>query len=287
MTLSKRLSLPNVGDGSAPSQPALSRIARRPRPTSNDGRFGLVSMRIELLRRTPSALTRCLKPSSMRGSITATKRSCGNSSPSTSSGEWTTQGGKVLRSQGSLPSENRQPVKAWLMTAIRIFTQGAVGGVAAGVALVLAALGVYGVIAFMVATRTREIGVRVARGAARARVLGEVLGDALKSSCRESVAAVRWVRVVDPSWYPLGGVEPLVYSLAAATSFFVAVLAGIPSARRAAAVQPIVAIRSELGACERRLYRKPIVLTRRMGLSLTGRSPAARDCRLRHSASTC
>jgi len=53
------------------------------------------------------------------------------------------------------------------------------------------------------------------------------------------------VRLVDPSWYPLGGVEPLVYSLAAGAAFVVAVLAGIPSARRAAAVQPMVAMRAE------------------------------------------
>jgi ABC-type antimicrobial peptide transport system permease subunit len=51
--------------------------------------------------------------------------------------------------------------------------------------------------------------------------------------------------VADTSWYPLGGVEPLVYSLAAATAFVVAVLAGVPSARRAARVQPIVAMRAE------------------------------------------
>ena len=59
------------------------------------------------------------------------------------------------------------------------------------------------------------------------------------------VLAVLWVRLTDPSWYPLGGVEPLVYTAAAATSFLVAVLAGIPSARRAAAVHPMVAMRAE------------------------------------------
>jgi ABC-type antimicrobial peptide transport system permease subunit len=80
-------------------------------------------------------------------------------------------------------------------------------------------------------------------------VLGDVLGDALTlvvpGIAVGLALAVLWVRLVDPSWYPLGGVEPLVYSLAAATAFFVAVLAGIPSARRAAAVQPMIAMRSE------------------------------------------
>ena len=130
-----------------------------------------------------------------------------------------------------------------------LLTHSAVGGVLAGVALILAALGVYGVIAFMVTTRTREIGVRVALGASRTRVLRDVLVEALTLVVPGIgvglVAAVLWVRVADPSWYPLGGVEPLVYALASATAFVVAVLAGIPSARRAAAVQPIVAIRSD------------------------------------------
>jgi predicted permease len=128
-----------------------------------------------------------------------------------------------------------------------LLTQSGAGGVAAAVALVLAGLGVYGVIAFMVATRTREIGVRVALGASRARVLRDVLGDALKlvvpGIAVGLLLAVAWVRLTDPSWYPLGGVEPLVYALAATTAFVVALLAGIPSARRAAAVEPIIAMR--------------------------------------------
>jgi putative ABC transport system permease protein len=130
-----------------------------------------------------------------------------------------------------------------------MLTSAGVGGVAAAVALMLAALGVYGVIAFMVATRMREIGIRVALGASPGRVLRHVLGDAVllvgPGIAVGLLLAVAWVRFADPAWYPLGGVEPLVYTLAAATAFIVAALAGIPSARRAAAVQPIVAMRAD------------------------------------------
>jgi putative ABC transport system permease protein len=130
-----------------------------------------------------------------------------------------------------------------------LLTTAAVGGSAAAVAMVLAALGVYGVIAFMVATRTREIGLRVALGASRARVLRDVLGDALRlvipGIAVGLLLAVLWARLVDPAWYHLGGVEPLVYSIAAAIAFAVAVLAGIPSARRAARVHPMEAMRAE------------------------------------------
>lgn len=130
-----------------------------------------------------------------------------------------------------------------------ILTMSAAGGIAAGVALVLATFGVYGVIAFMVATRTREIGIRVALGASRSRVLRDVLGGALTLVLPGIgvglLLAVLWVRRIDPSWYPLGGVEPLVYTVSAAIAFLVAVLAGVPSARRAAAIQPMVAMRSE------------------------------------------
>ena len=130
-----------------------------------------------------------------------------------------------------------------------LLTHSAVGGIAAGIALVLAALGVYGVIAFMVTMRTREIGVRVALGASRGRVLRDVLGSSLRlvvpGIAVGLVLGVLWVRLLDPSWYSLGGVEPLVYASAASVAFLVALLAGIPSARRAAAVPPIIAMRAE------------------------------------------
>jgi predicted permease len=123
--------------------------------------------------------------------------------------------------------------------------------VCASVALALAALGVYGVVGLMVATRTREIGVRMALGASRSRVLGTVLRDAVKVVAPGIVGglglAVLLVRVANApeTWYDLGGVEPLAYSLAAAVALFVAMVAGLPSARRAAKVDPILAIRSQ------------------------------------------
>ena len=77
-----------------------------------------------------------------------------------------------------------------------------------------------------------------ALGPSRAWVLRDVLGYALRLVIPGIglglLLAMLWVRLADPAWYPLGGVEPLVFSMAAATAFAVAVLAGIPSARRAA-----------------------------------------------------
>src|SRR5687767_5067596 len=130
-----------------------------------------------------------------------------------------------------------------------LMVQGVMSAGAASVALLLAALGVYGVIGLMVATRTREIGVRVALGASRLHIVREVLADSLKLVVPGVGGGVLlgmlWVRQLDPSWYSLGGVEPLIYVLAAAAAFGIAILAGFPSARRAAAVEPLEAIRAQ------------------------------------------
>ncbi len=134
---------------------------------------------------------------------------------------------------------------------IDLSTHSAVAILCAGIALTLAALGVYGVVGLMVATRRREIGVRMALGATRPRVLGLVLADSIKvvvpGIAVGLALAIFLVRRVDvaETWYSLGGVEPLAYTVAAAIAMVVALVAGVPSARRAAAVDPILAMRSE------------------------------------------
>jgi predicted permease len=122
-------------------------------------------------------------------------------------------------------------------------------GIAGGVALLLAALGVYGVVGFMVAGRTREIAVRIALGASRGHVLRTLLLDTAKlvapGVAIGLIIAIFVVRNSFVSWYALGGVEPLVYAVAVAIAIGVALLVSLPFARRAASVSPILAMRSE------------------------------------------
>ena len=112
-------------------------------------------------------------------------------------------------------------------------------------------IGVYGVVGFMVATRTREIGVRMALGATRLRVLRTVLTDAIQVVVPGvslglvlAVVVVRFANLPE-TWYDLGAVEAAAYAVAAAVAVAVALLAGLPSARRAMRINPIQAMRSE------------------------------------------
>ena len=124
-----------------------------------------------------------------------------------------------------------------------------VGG-GGGVVLTLAALGIYGVIGFMVATRTREIAVRIALGASRRRVLGTIQADVVKLVIPGVVGGLSWRSSWFAWWSPGGagrrrdGTADL-RSRRRDRSSFVALLAGPPSARRAASVAPMVAMRSE------------------------------------------
>jgi len=124
--------------------------------------------------------------------------------------------------------------------------QFAFAGIAGGVTLLLAALGIYGVVGLMVATRTREIAVRVALGASRLQVIGMVLFDVVKLVAPGvAVGLVVTVALVRADGgITLSAAEPLAYVAGAAIATLTAVAASLAPARRAASVQPMVAMRS-------------------------------------------
>ncbi len=121
--------------------------------------------------------------------------------------------------------------------------------IVAGVALILSSLGIYGVVAFMVGARTRELGVRIALGASRRRIVNSVLIDTCILTAPGLMVGVLialiLVRQMGLFWYSLGALEPVAYTLAGATALAVALLASLPSAFRAAAVEPMDSIRAE------------------------------------------
>jgi predicted permease len=128
--------------------------------------------------------------------------------------------------------------------------QSAIAGATGGVILMLSALGIYGVVGLMVATRTREIAVRVALGASRSRVLGMILFDVVKITTPGVgvglLLAAAFIRLNGENLgIPLSGVERLAYVPGAVIAIFVAVLASLGPALRAASVLPMVAMRSE------------------------------------------
>lgn len=140
----------------------------------------------------------------------------------------------------------------WLReNSVRDFlTQSAVAGVIGGILLLLAALGIYGVVGLMVATRIREIAVRVALGASRRRVIGMVLFDVLKlvtpGIAIGLLIAVAFVTLNGEDFgIALSDLEPLAYITGAALAMLIALGASLAPARRAASVQPMVAMRSE------------------------------------------
>jgi predicted permease len=122
-------------------------------------------------------------------------------------------------------------------------------GIAAGVALVLGLVGVYGVVSYIVAQRTKEMGVRIALGATRKRVslmvlkqgsvlgtLGVVVGIGLSTGL---------TRVMEALLFGVSPVDPLTYGAVSAALVAVVLLASYLPARRAAEVDPTQALRGE------------------------------------------
>jgi ABC-type antimicrobial peptide transport system permease subunit len=116
-------------------------------------------------------------------------------------------------------------------------------------ALLVASVGLYGVAAYTVARRTSEIGIRIALGANRTRVVLMVLRNAMLPIMIGLVigipAAVLGGRAMASQLYGVTGYDPLVLTTAAVVLAVCALVAGIIPARRAATVDPIRALRTD------------------------------------------
>jgi putative ABC transport system permease protein len=131
----------------------------------------------------------------------------------------------------------RQRMSAWLL------------GVFASLALLLAAMGIYGVIAQGVEQRTREIGVRLALGARRADILRlvirRVVAIAIAGITIGLLVAVPSMRLLTTLLYQVKPSDPIVLSALAMMLLGVAVVAGYLPARRATRVDPLVTLKAE------------------------------------------
>jgi putative ABC transport system permease protein len=122
-------------------------------------------------------------------------------------------------------------------------------GVFAAVALLLAAVGIYGVMNYSVSRRTREIGIRVSLGASRADVLRMVLGQGMMQAAAGAAVGVAGAlllsRFIAKMLYGVPPTDSLTFSGAALVLGGAALLASGAAARKAIRIEPMVALRSE------------------------------------------
>jgi putative ABC transport system permease protein len=116
-------------------------------------------------------------------------------------------------------------------------------------ALILAAIGIYGLVAYSVGQRTHEIGIRIALGAGKSHVLGLVLWQGLRMTAIGAavglVLALPLPRLFEAMFYDLHVQEPVLYFIVPVAMAAVTMLATYIPARRAMRVDPIVALRYE------------------------------------------
>jgi ABC-type antimicrobial peptide transport system permease subunit len=143
-------------------------------------------------------------------------------------------------------------------TTLREYMRSALGVERASVSLLaglsvlgifLAAVGLYGVVAYLVNRRTHEIGIRMALGARQGDVLRMVLGRGIRLGALGAavglVAAFAVAQVMSSRLYGVKPLDPLTYAASTAVVLAVALLASYLPARRATQVDPMAALRYE------------------------------------------
>jgi len=157
---------------------------------------------------------------------------------------------EVLALDKNLPMSAPQPLSQVVIDSLgeRRF-QVTLLSVFALVALALAALGIYGVMAYSVAQRSREIGIRMALGAAPRRVLGMVVAGGLRLAAAGVglgiIGALAATRVLSALVYGVSTTDPLTLASTAAVLIVSAALASWIPARRATRLDPTLSLRAE------------------------------------------
>lgn len=157
---------------------------------------------------------------------------------------------EVLALDKNLPISAPQPLSQVVIDSLgeRRF-QMTLLSVFALVALALAALGIYGVMAYSVAQRSREIGIRMALGAAPRRVLGMVVAGGLRLAAAGVglgiIGALAATRVLSALVYGVSTTDPLTLASTAAVLIVSAALASWIPARRATRLDPTLSLRAE------------------------------------------
>jgi putative ABC transport system permease protein len=136
---------------------------------------------------------------------------------------------------------NRAVSQRWLnMVLISTF---------AGIAVLLASIGIYGVLAYAVTQRAREFGIRLALGATRADLLALVLRQAFTFAASGAAAgllgALLLARVIQSLLFKVGAYDAMTFGAATVVLMAVALMAGYLPARRAARTDPMTSLRSE------------------------------------------
>jgi putative ABC transport system permease protein len=128
-------------------------------------------------------------------------------------------------------------------------TQTVLLGIFAALAFAMACLGIYGVVAYSVTQRTREIAVRVALGAERASVVQLVLGQgivlAVLGALVGAAGSIWATKLVAASLYDVKPLDPIVFALTALLLLGVSAVASFIPARRATRIDPMMVLRGE------------------------------------------
>jgi len=156
----------------------------------------------------------------------------------------------IARLDPELPLTDLRTVRAQVEASLapEWFQTGLVASFA-GLALLLAAIGIYGVVSFAVTQRTQEIGVRMALGASRGGVLGLVIGQGLRPVLAGLVvgmaASFALTRLMTGFLFGVRPTDWITFVVAPVVLCVVALAANLAPARRAASVDPMVALRYE------------------------------------------